>query len=51
VYVSYRTVNVLEHSMKKVERIFECRIWQRIDIGDMQFEFMKGKGTTDTILS
>jgi len=32
-----------------VERIFEYRIWQQIDIDDMQFGLMKGKGTTDTI--
>jgi len=35
--------------MKVVERIFEDRIWQHIDIDDMQFGFMKGKGTTDAI--
>ena len=32
-----------------VERIFEDRIRQQIDIDDMQFGFMKGKGTTDAI--
>jgi len=32
-----------------VERIFKHRIWQQIDIDDMQFGFMKGKGTTDAI--
>jgi len=26
------------------------RIWQQIDIDDMQFGLMKGKGTTDAIL-
>ena len=30
-----------------VERIFEDRIRQQIDIDDMQFGYMKGKGTTD----
>ena len=35
--------------MKVVERIFEHRIRQQIDIDDMQFGFMKGKGTTDAI--
>ena len=35
--------------MKVVERIFEDRIWQQIDIDDMQFGFMKGTGTTDAI--
>jgi len=32
-----------------VERIFEHRIRQQIEIDDMQFGFMKGKGTTDAI--
>jgi len=32
-----------------VERIFEDRIRQQIDTDDMQFVFMKGKGTTDAI--
>ena len=32
--------------MKVVERIFEHRIRQQIVIDDMQFGFMKGKGTT-----
>jgi len=33
-----------------VERIFKYRIRQHIDIDDMQFGFLKGKGTTDAIL-
>ena len=37
----------LKHSMKVVERIVEYRIRQQIDIDDMQFVFMKGKGATD----
>ena len=32
-----------------VENIFEHRIRQQIKIDDMQFGFMKGKGTTDAI--
>ena len=35
--------------MKVVERIFEHRIRQQIEIDDMQFGFMKGKGTIDAI--
>jgi len=35
--------------MKVLERIFEHRIRQQIDIYAMQFGFMKGKGTTDAI--
>ena len=46
---SYRGIKLLEHSMKVVERIFEHRIWQQIEIDDMQFGFTKGKGTTDAI--
>jgi len=46
---SYRGIILLEHAMKVVERIFEDRIWQQIDIDDMQFGFMKGKGTIDAI--
>ena len=46
---SYRGIKLLEHAMKVVERIFEDRIWQQIDIDDMQFGFVKGKGTTDAI--
>ena len=46
---SYRGIKLLEHAMKVVERIFEHRIRQQIEIDDMQFGFMKGKGTTDAI--
>jgi len=35
--------------MKVVERIFEHRIRQQIEIDDMQFGFMKGMGTTGAI--
>jgi len=40
----------LEHAMKVVEMIFEHRILQHIEVDDMQFGFMKGKGSTDAIL-
>jgi len=45
----YGGIKLLEHAMKLAERIFEHRIQQQIDIDDMQFGFMKSKGTTDTI--
>ena len=41
---SYRGIKLLEHARKVVERIFEDRIRQQIEIDDMQFGFMKGKG-------
>jgi len=44
---SYRGIKLPEHATKVVERIFEHRIRQQIVIDDMQFGFMKGKGTTD----
>jgi len=47
---SYGGIKLLEHDMKVVESIFTNRIRQQIDIDDMQFAFMKGKGTTDAIL-
>ena len=37
--------------MKVVKRIFEHRFWQQIEVDDMQFRFMKGKGTTDAIFT
>jgi len=43
--VSYRGIKLLEHAMKVVERIFEHRFRQQIEIDDMQFGFMKGKAT------
>ena len=46
---SYRGITLLEHATKVVERIFEHRIQQQIDIDDMQFGFMKDKGITDAI--
>jgi len=46
---SYRGIKLLEHAMKVVKKIFEHRIQQQIEIDDMQFGFMKGKGTTDAI--
>jgi len=46
---SYREFKLLEYAMKVVERTFEHRIRQQIDIDDMQFGFMKDKGTTDAI--
>ena len=48
---SYRGIKLLEYGTKVVERIFEHRIRQQIYVDDMQFGFMKGKGTTDAIFT
>jgi len=44
---SYRGIKLLEDAIKMMGRIFEHRIRQQIEVDDMQFGFMKGKGTTD----
>jgi len=44
---SYRGTKLLEHAMKVVEMMSEHRIRQQIEVYDMQFGLMKGKGTTD----
>jgi len=46
-----RGIKLLEHAMKVVERIFEHRIRQQLEADDMQFGFMKDKGTTDAIFT
>ena len=46
---SYRGIKLLEDAIKMVERIFEDRIRRQVDTDDMQFAFMKGKGTSDAI--
>jgi len=47
--ISHRGMKLLEHVMKVVERVFEHRIRQQIKTYNMQFGFMKGKGTIDAI--
>ena len=47
---AYRGVKLLEHAMKIVERVLENRIRGLVTILDMQFGFMHGKGTTQTLL-
>jgi len=44
-------LKLLEHAMKVVERIFEHKIRQQIEVDDMQLGLMKGKGTTDAIFA
>ena len=46
---SYRAIKLLEHAMKVMEKVLECRIRQQVRIDDMQFGFTPGKGTTDAI--
>jgi len=46
---SYCGIKLLEHAMKVVEKVFEHRSRQQIEIDNMQFGFLKGTGTTDAI--
>jgi len=46
---SYRGIKLLEHGMNVFERVCEHRIRQQIEIDDMQFGFMKGKGAIDAM--
>jgi len=45
----HRGIKLLEHALKVVERTFENRIRQQIDIDVKQFGFIKVKRTTDAI--
>ena len=46
---SYRGVKLLEHAMKIVEKVLERRIRTLVNLNEMQFGFMPGKGTVDAI--
>ena len=46
---SYRGVKLLEHVMKIVERVLQRRIRTPVNLNEMQFGFMPGKGTVDAI--
>lgn len=46
---NYRGLKVLDQVLKIVEHVFEAIIRKQVDIDSMQFGFMLGKGTTDTI--
>ena len=46
---SYRGVKLLQHAMKIVERVLEKRIRTLVNLNEMQFGFMPGKGTMDAI--
>ena len=46
---SYRGVKLLEYAMKIVERVLEKQIRMLVNLNEMQFGFMPGKGTVDAI--
>ena len=46
---NYRGLKLLEQVLKVLERIMEVFIREKVNIDDMQFGFMPGRGTTDAI--
>ena len=46
---SYRGVKLLEHAMKIVEWVLERRMQTLVNLNEMQFGFMPGKGTVNAI--
>ena len=49
VYMSYKTIKLLDQPMKVLEKMLEKKIRCQVSIDDMQFGFMPGKGTTNAI--
>ena len=46
---NYRGLKLIEHVLKVLGRVVESLIRKRVEINDMQFGFMPGRGTTDAI--
>ena len=46
---NFRGIKLLEHGLEIFERILDKRLRQQVDIGEMQFGFMPGKRTVDSI--
>ena len=46
---SYTGMKSLEHAMKIVQRVLERQIRTLVNLNEMQFGFMPGKGTVDAI--
>ena len=47
---NYRGLKLTDQILKVMERVVEALIRQKVDIDQMQFGFMPGRGTTDAIL-
>ena len=48
---NYRGIKLMSHTMKSWERIIERRLTEETTIGDEQFGFMPGRGTTDVVFA
>ena len=47
--MAYRGVKLLEHAMKKVEKVLERRLLHVVKADKIQFGFIPGKGTVDAV--
>ena len=48
---NYRGIKLMSHSMKLWERIIDERIREETSVGEEQFGFMPGRGTTDAMFA
>ena len=48
---NYRGIKLMSHTMKISEMIIDRRLREETTIGDEQFVFMPGRGTTDAIFA
>ena len=46
---NYRSIKLLDHAMKVVEKVFERRLRSNTELDGAQFGFQGGRGTTDAI--
>ena len=46
---NYRSIKLLEHGIKVIEKIFERNLWKVVKLDEMKMGFMPGRGTTDAI--
>ena len=46
---SYRGIKLLEHGIKLYKKVFDRHLSEVLDIDKMQYGFMPGKGTIDTV--
>ena len=46
---NYRGLKLLDHALKVIERVVVKIVRKQVNIDDMQFGFMPGRGTTDAI--
>ena len=47
---NYKSIQLLQHGMKVIERICEKRLRKIVKLNEMQMDFMPGRGTTDAII-